>query len=591
VSAPGVNVRSCHAGGGYFYWSGTSLATPHVCGAIALLKQAFPDKTGNELKQMLYETARDLGVPGEDNTYGMGIIDVYQAYIENAVPGNPRPPNQVAAYSDYTTPSRVSITWTDPSALVNGDPLVNFGILIFRNNTLIDSIPSGVKLFTDTALTDGQQYEYLVKTYDLSTGNVSVARKVSVWAGGSPVPASPENLSGKYTEPVVKLTWSDPVTQSDGTPMDDLSMIYIYRDNLLLDSVAPGVKSYTDTKPLPGQTYSYSLVAADNEIPSNYSKQSNKTDVLAGTKPDILVYYGTSYGPAMAFVDSIYKVLQQMNIPVYKTNNLGKFGNPLDYDAVFVITGVDNPYGHFLNSQDAAMLGNYLDKGGSVYIEGQICFNFGKEWYPIYDIRPWLGLDHGDWTIEPVNQLSGLNEMSGLNFQYSASGQTWDKLVPSTSTSILWKDPGNGNIYGVFNNYKNGKIIGVVPSFGGLTDPVNPENKNFLMCRYLKMLGVDVACLTGVDQELSGIKGFSEIQIIPNPFTGITSIKYNIMKSTIVNLTIYNHLGQQVKNLVNEFQSQGGQQVQWNAEGLPSGVYYCRLKAGSQFITQKIVKM
>ncbi|RMD69857.1 MAG: hypothetical protein D6818_09860, partial [Bacteroidetes bacterium] len=64
VSAPGVQVRSC-VGGGYDYYSGTSMASPHVAGAILLLKEAFPYLTGYDLKMALYQSATDLGAPGE----------------------------------------------------------------------------------------------------------------------------------------------------------------------------------------------------------------------------------------------------------------------------------------------------------------------------------------------------------------------------------------------------------------------------------------------------------------------------------------------------------------------------------------------
>jgi len=80
VSAPGVQVRSSIRDGKYESFSGTSMASPHVCGAILLLKEAFPELTGRELKMSLYLTARDLGEPGEDNTYGMGLIDVLAAF-------------------------------------------------------------------------------------------------------------------------------------------------------------------------------------------------------------------------------------------------------------------------------------------------------------------------------------------------------------------------------------------------------------------------------------------------------------------------------------------------------------------------------
>lgn len=79
VSAPGVNVRSS-VPGGYDFFSGTSMAAPHTTGAIILLKEAFPELTGTELKLALYFTCSDLGEVGEDNTYGMGMINVEAAY-------------------------------------------------------------------------------------------------------------------------------------------------------------------------------------------------------------------------------------------------------------------------------------------------------------------------------------------------------------------------------------------------------------------------------------------------------------------------------------------------------------------------------
>ena len=80
VSAPGVSVRSSIDNQGYGNLSGTSMAAPHVCGAILLLKEAFPFLTGRQLKMALWASATDLGQTGEDNTYGTGIINVPAAY-------------------------------------------------------------------------------------------------------------------------------------------------------------------------------------------------------------------------------------------------------------------------------------------------------------------------------------------------------------------------------------------------------------------------------------------------------------------------------------------------------------------------------
>lgn len=79
VSARGENVRSAMPGGSYGTMSGTSMACPHVAGAVALLKSAVPEATPEELKAALLYSAYDLGTSGDDNTYGMGRIDLVEA--------------------------------------------------------------------------------------------------------------------------------------------------------------------------------------------------------------------------------------------------------------------------------------------------------------------------------------------------------------------------------------------------------------------------------------------------------------------------------------------------------------------------------
>lgn len=79
IAAPGVNVRSCYPGGNYFIMSGTSMAAPHVAGVVALIRQVDPDLTINELKQVMYDAAFDVGDPGEDNDYGWGMVDAFEA--------------------------------------------------------------------------------------------------------------------------------------------------------------------------------------------------------------------------------------------------------------------------------------------------------------------------------------------------------------------------------------------------------------------------------------------------------------------------------------------------------------------------------
>jgi len=77
VSGPGVNTVSHNVCNGYSTKSGTSMATPHVAGAVALMVSANPGLTHDEIKQVLEDTAVDRGAGGKDNVYGAGRVDAY----------------------------------------------------------------------------------------------------------------------------------------------------------------------------------------------------------------------------------------------------------------------------------------------------------------------------------------------------------------------------------------------------------------------------------------------------------------------------------------------------------------------------------
>jgi hypothetical protein len=79
VVAPGTTIRSTIPSG-YGNMTGTSMASPHVGGSIALLRQVDPTLTGKQIKAILFTTATDLGTAGEDNTYGRGIINLLAAF-------------------------------------------------------------------------------------------------------------------------------------------------------------------------------------------------------------------------------------------------------------------------------------------------------------------------------------------------------------------------------------------------------------------------------------------------------------------------------------------------------------------------------
>jgi M6 family metalloprotease-like protein len=78
-------------------------------------------------------------------------------------------------------------------------------------------------------------------------------------------------------------------------------------------------------------------------------------------------------------------------------------------------------------------------------------------------------------------------------------------------------------------------------------------------------------------------------QNYPNPFNPSTTIRYEIARGGYVLLRVYDLLGREVATLVNERKPAGTYAVQFNASGLASGIYFCRLAAGTFIETRKLL--
>lgn len=68
-----------------YVFSGTSFAAPQIAGAAALLRQAFPNLTAQQVVEILLKTAKDAGTAGTDSTYGRGILDIAAAFSAQGV--------------------------------------------------------------------------------------------------------------------------------------------------------------------------------------------------------------------------------------------------------------------------------------------------------------------------------------------------------------------------------------------------------------------------------------------------------------------------------------------------------------------------
>jgi len=92
-----------------------------------------------------------------------------------------------------------------------------------------------------------------------------------------------------------------------------------------------------------------------------------------------------------------------------------------------------------------------------------------------------------------------------------------------------------------------------------------------------------------VELGLSAPTEFSLEQNYPNPFNPQTTITYSIPSGRFVKLTVFNTTGEEIETLVNEYKTEGTHEITFNAENLPSGIYFYKIDAGDFSLAKKMV--
>ena len=122
---------------------------------------------------------------------------------------------------------------------------------------------------------------------------------------------------------------------------------------------------------------------------------------------------------------------------------------------------------------------------------------------------------------------------------------------------------------------------------------VQASDDEYIVSSDTGMLVLEWAALGSIDGY--GIpEQFTLHQNYPNPFNPITTLRYDLPENAIVNITIYDMLGREVKTLINQTQDAGYRSVIWNATndyGKPvsAGIYLYQIQAGEYISTKKMV--
>jgi hypothetical protein len=93
----------------------------------------------------------------------------------------------------------------------------------------------------------------------------------------------------------------------------------------------------------------------------------------------------------------------------------------------------------------------------------------------------------------------------------------------------------------------------------------------------------------GMLQLYSNSATFSLMQNYPNPFNPSTTISFSLPSKSFVSLKVFDSIGRKMAIIISEEMSAGSYAKQWNAKGVPSGVYFYRLQSGLFIETKKLV--
>jgi len=95
--------------------------------------------------------------------------------------------------------------------------------------------------------------------------------------------------------------------------------------------------------------------------------------------------------------------------------------------------------------------------------------------------------------------------------------------------------------------------------------------------------------ITGIEEEIPIASDFTLLQNYPNPFNPSTTIKFAITSTGLTTLKIYNSLGEEIAVLINKELTTGSYEIEWNAVGLPSGIYFYQLYTQGIVETKKMI--
>jgi hypothetical protein len=232
-----------------------------------------------------------------------------------------------------------------------------------------------------------------------------------------------------------------------------------------------------------------------------------------------------------------------------------------------------------------------------------ITTNSGTNWTKVSSSLPYRWVTRV--AFDPTNDNIAYVTYNGLKwrdpqphvFRTTNRGQTWTDIssnLPDAPVNAFDIDPNRPNVlfvgsdvgaYVSFNSGGSWQFLGSgLPMVSVYDFKIHPT-ANYLVAgtHGRSMYKIDLAQVVGVQQTSAEVpEGYYLSQNYPNPFNPSTKISYRLSAADNVELKVYDITGKIITSLVNAKQSAGSYEVEFNAAGLSSGVYFYALIVNGQ---------
>ncbi|RBY78512.1 peptidase S8 [Blastococcus sp. TF02-09] len=240
VAAPGVDIISTYPGNRFGWMSGTSMASPHVAGVVALMEAAAPSLTPDQVERALTWSATDLGAAGRDDSFGHGQVDGVRAVRAAQVLAGGgtlvRAPSAPRVGAPTALAGGLRLTWSAP-ADTGGAAVTAYRVSAYRGTALAKSVVvSGqTTSATVTGLTNGTAYRVGIEAANTAGYG---ARSAQVTATPRTTPGAPTISSVTAQRLAVAVRWTRPASDG-GAPLTGY-VVQAFSGRTLVKSVTAG---------------------------------------------------------------------------------------------------------------------------------------------------------------------------------------------------------------------------------------------------------------------------------------------------------------------------------------------------------------